>query len=242
MKQLKYIVTGTGRCGTVYVARLLSQIGVPCGHETIFMSDGIQRALRRLVGDERLDLSFCSTNNRQSDGTWFPSGLTWVDPDQIVADSSYMAAPYLSEFQSAKIIHLVRHPVRVVNSFCNYLDYFKSNDPQNDYERHIYGVLPELTEKMSQYDRGALYYVLWNDLIEQRTDKITHRIEDGPQKLLKMLGFQDKHHTFDDPNVNSFQHPRQRFCVDDLSEEIWDLFKESGAKYGYNLSSEYLLI
>jgi hypothetical protein len=243
MKQLKYIVTGTGRCGTVYAAMLLSNVMVSCGHESIFTPGGIETALRRLSGEEKCTLSFCSTNKRHRDGTWTPLNITWVCPNQIVADSSYMAAPYVGEFQSAKLVHLVRHPVRVVNSFCNYLGYFKSSTPSNEYEKFIYGILPELTEEMSQYDRGALYYILWNDLIEQRTEnKVIHRIEDGPKKLLKELGLQNEICNFDDPYTNSFQKPRQRFCVDDLSEEIWDLFKECGAKYGYKLSSEYLLI
>lgn len=37
---LKYIITGTGRCGTGYAARLLSSAGMPCGHETVFSFDG----------------------------------------------------------------------------------------------------------------------------------------------------------------------------------------------------------
>ena len=32
----KYIFTGTGRCGTGYVAALLTQAGYPCGHEEVF--------------------------------------------------------------------------------------------------------------------------------------------------------------------------------------------------------------
>jgi hypothetical protein len=242
MRSLKYIVTGTGRCGTVYAARLLSSVGIPCGHEAIFTTGGIHTALRRLLGEEKLDMSFCSMNERNSDGTWTPVQTKWVDADQIVADSSYMAAPYVLEFNNAQVIHLVRHPIRVVNSFCNYLGYFKSSQPSNDYEKYIYNVFPELTQDMTQYDRGAMYCVLWNDLIEQRSDKILHRIEDGPDKILSKLGLQNTTVKFDDPHVNSFCFPRKKFDVDELSEEVWILFKSSGEKYGYNMSSEYLLI
>ena len=34
--KLKYLVTGTGRSGTVYMARLLTSLGIPCSHEMIF--------------------------------------------------------------------------------------------------------------------------------------------------------------------------------------------------------------
>ena len=38
---LEYIATGTGRCGTRYVSRVLSEVGIPCGHESIFQPKGI---------------------------------------------------------------------------------------------------------------------------------------------------------------------------------------------------------
>jgi hypothetical protein len=31
-----FVVVGTGRCGTTFVAQLLSEAGVPCGHEKVF--------------------------------------------------------------------------------------------------------------------------------------------------------------------------------------------------------------
>lgn len=35
------LVTGTGRCGTGYTAKLLTAAGVPCGHEEVFTPQGI---------------------------------------------------------------------------------------------------------------------------------------------------------------------------------------------------------
>lgn len=32
----KFIITGTGRCGTKFTATLLSEVGIPCGHENYF--------------------------------------------------------------------------------------------------------------------------------------------------------------------------------------------------------------
>ena len=63
---LKYLVTGTGRCGTVYMARILTSIGIPCGHETIFDYRGTRGARKRLFGEEQLRLSFvaCAINNQ----------------------------------------------------------------------------------------------------------------------------------------------------------------------------------
>lgn len=33
---LKFIVAGTGRCGTAYIAQVLTRIGIPCGHEWVY--------------------------------------------------------------------------------------------------------------------------------------------------------------------------------------------------------------
>ena len=47
---LKYIIASTGRSGTVYMARLLTSVGVPCGHESIFTWQGIEKAKKILDG------------------------------------------------------------------------------------------------------------------------------------------------------------------------------------------------
>lgn len=32
----RFVVTGSGRCGTTWLARALTRVGVPCGHEEVF--------------------------------------------------------------------------------------------------------------------------------------------------------------------------------------------------------------
>jgi len=36
----RILVTGTGRCGTLYMARLLTRLGVPCTHEKVYTQRG----------------------------------------------------------------------------------------------------------------------------------------------------------------------------------------------------------
>jgi hypothetical protein len=38
---IQLLVTGTGRCGTGYVAELLTAAGIPCGHEDVYTPWGI---------------------------------------------------------------------------------------------------------------------------------------------------------------------------------------------------------
>lgn len=39
---IELLVTGTGRCGTGYVSKLLTASGIPCGHEEVYTPLGIQ--------------------------------------------------------------------------------------------------------------------------------------------------------------------------------------------------------
>ena len=39
----KFVIIGTGRSGTTYIAELLTECGIPCGHETIFDYRGITK-------------------------------------------------------------------------------------------------------------------------------------------------------------------------------------------------------
>jgi len=41
---MKYLITGTGRCGTGYIAMVLRGAGVKCGHENVFGRTGIESA------------------------------------------------------------------------------------------------------------------------------------------------------------------------------------------------------
>lgn len=241
--QPRYLVTGTGRCGTVYMARLLTSLGIPCGHESVFDYRGIRWAEKRLKREEPLELSYVS-QTEYKDGKWKPLDRWLVDLTSIVAESSYMAAPFLNEpiMQGATVIHVVRDPVKVVHSFCNYIDYFKSHVGSNSYEQFIYRWVPELQKEMPQYDRACLFYVRWNEMIERGKPALFHRIEDDPQRVVDFLGKEGPY--FKEDEVNSLKKPvNDRFTIDKIrSRDILNQFVAIGQRYGYKMRSEYLLI
>ena len=206
MVQLRYIVTGTGRSGTVGLASALSNVGIPCSHERFFNGNSLEEALRlmEINGGEN---SLCSQH----------CGLPG-QTDRVVAESSYMAAPYLDApcFAGATIIHAVRNPWKVILSFLNNIQFFRGQ-PEHEHEQFIYSVLPRLHEIDNPVDRAVYYYIYWNRMIEtlgrqrgskrhhgplaicqrmieklsrkgQRSWYIFHRIEDGPASLLQKLG------------------------------------------------------
>jgi hypothetical protein len=247
MKELKYIIVGTGRCGTVYVARLLTSMGIPCGHESIFNYQDIEVALERLNGTKPLTLSGCS--QLKFEGNYNRDVGSYLhDLNSIVAESSYMAVPHLNHscLSNTQVIHVVRHPIKVVNSFLNYLEYFHEPSicpaPNPIYESFIYKHAPVLKKYPAPFERAAMYYVLWNEMIESRTLLGRIKAEDGPRSLLDLLNI-NQVPSFDDRRINSFEKPGNRFHLGLLPKgEVKDRFVEIGKRYGYNMSSEYLFM
>lgn len=220
---------------------------MPCGHESFFNYQDIDSATAKLSGIARPTLSECSQLRHKPNGH-----LESIDPyvrdlSNLVAESSYMAAPHLHHpcLKNTVVVHMVRHPVKVVNSFINYLCYFHEPSicvpPNPIYEAFIYRHLPELKKYSAPFERAAMYYVLWNEMIETREVIGRFRAEDGPLPLMSALGLDGK--PFDDRTVNTYECPGQRFDVGMLPKgEVKDRFVEMGIRYGYRMSSEYLLM
>jgi hypothetical protein len=230
MVDLKVVVTGTGRCGTVFMANLLTSLGWPCGHEAVFGPYGMERAREILSGARRPENSEISRN-----------GTILSDESHIVGDSSYMSAPFLSEVD-AFVVHLVRNPMNVVASLVG--DMFRNFSGRSPadledvpdhilYEGFMYRHLPELGEDMPQLDRGCLFYLRWNEMIEAsgRVDMF-HRIEDPTDRIRKMFGDSGWHYS--DALCNSFSEYSRRWSESDIQNprirsEMQDIMK----RYGY---------
>lgn len=230
---LKYLITGTGRCGTVFLARVLTSLGIACGHESIFDWKGLSSAKKRLNGEEPIELSYASKMKFENN-QWIEIPQ-WIDKNNIEADASYMAVPFLREdiLHDTKIIHVVRHPVKVINSFCNYINYFSSEKPTNSYENFIYKNLPELTNTMPVYDRGALFYIKWNKMIKS---DFFYKIEDNTQKLLDFLGKTGNH--FSDTTINTYKKSVDKFTLNQIKDKnILDELIELSKEYGYRLEN-----
>lgn len=183
MVQLRYIATGTGRSGTVGLATTLTSAGIPCSHERFFNGTTLDESLR-LMEAKGGENSACSQHCGLPEHT-----------DQVVGESSYMAAPYLDApcFTDATIIHAVRNPWKVILSFLNNIQFFRG-EPEHEHELFVYSILPQLYEIDNPVDRAVYYYIRWNRMIEtlgqkrRRGPYIFHRVEDGSASLLRKLG------------------------------------------------------
>lgn len=250
MKNLNYIVTGCGRSGTVFLARLLTSIGIPCGHESIFDYNGLDAAKRRLSGEEQASLSFVSIYDKPNNKIIDPH----VNPALIEADSSYLSAPYLNDelFSNTKIIHVVRNPIKVVNSFTNYMHYF-ANPSHPEFTGHLYeGFIhyhvPDLYQNLTQYERACLYWVKWNQMIEENSkgkEYLLWRVEDEIKPLLDFVykSDVDPNTIYNDKTANTFVKNGPQFCLDSMKDSpIKKQFIALMKKYKYKTGSEYLLI
>lgn len=240
--QLNYLVTGCGRSGTVFMARLLTSLGIKCSHEMIFDYRGIDYAILRMSGKEPLQLSWVS-RAKYNDGKWEEHNL-WLDNlEEVVAESSYMVAPFLGEdcIKNAKVIHVVRDPIKVVNSYCNYIEFYKNSIAENSYEDFVYSHIPELKQDMPQYDRAVLFWIRWNQMIERKTPHYFHRIEEDVSGVMSFLGVDGL--PFNDKTINTFKKPvKDIFSIEKINSKLLrNEFIEMGRKYGYSMKSNQVM-
>jgi len=177
--KIKIIITGTGRCGTLYISKLLSFCNIFCGHETIFDNSSWNQILQRIYGNEELKLSKVAKKHY---GDYLKDNI-------IVGDSSYMAMPYLdmNVFNDCFFIHVIRNPINVINSLCHNMNYFYDEPYSNldefnrKYLNFIYKHVPEIKKYKNPYERAACFYLYWNDQIEKKLknkNKIKIKIEE----------------------------------------------------------------
>jgi hypothetical protein len=240
---LKFIVTGTGRCGTVFMAKWLTSVGLPCGHESIFNYESQEMILARLSGQEPPVMS--DVGERTDDGLFVP------DLEKLVADSSYMVVPYLDlpEVKSLPIVHLVRHPLRVISSFVLDLHYFQELEDNvfntHNWEQWIYEHCPDVKTVTNPIERAVVYYIRWNRAIEQcRKDRpyTFHRIESSFSPnlyhFLKIDPPVKKANVYNNDKANTmYKKGKARIVMADIPEgDIKDELREIMADYCYDLT------
>lgn len=201
---LKYLICGTGRCGTVYMARVLTSLGISCGHESIFNYRGLENACDIIRGKKLPEVSHCSTYDVRN-GKPIEK---WVEEKDIIAESSYLAAPYLDHntIKDVPLIHIVRDPLKVITSWVSTKTL--END-KNSWGRFIYAHLPQLYEIQNPVDKACFYFVKWNEMIERfyKDRKVLfYRVEDDLEDVIDFLNIKNfKGNVFSDRRVNSWK-------------------------------------
>ena len=226
--ELKFLVVGTGRCGTVFMARLLTSLGIPCGHEFIFGPEGLELAIERLKGRASSKLSICSTHDCLKNNEDI---FKWVDVEKIVAESSYMAAPFLNHslIKDVPVIHVVRNPLNVIRSYVKDAGFFAGSGPSKEmnkrsWEQFIYHHFPEMCDMDNATERACHFYVKWNEMIEDKIlserrylrCKIENQLSD---ELTDFIG-RKKSTFFTNKRINSWNNKENVVGLDEVSSDV----------------------
>jgi hypothetical protein len=231
---LDFVITGTGRCGTVYAAKLLTSLGHPCTHESIFTPEGIFYALKTL-GSGSLKNSKCS---KKENSNWYPEGVL------PVGESSYMAANFLGHkiLNGVKIVHLIRDPAKVIFSWIRF-GYFqnKTHKLLKPWEDNISIEIPEIWHYDNPIERACYYYLAWNKLIELNADEslyFKHRIEDG-NGFLGFLNIEDKTDSFSNKHSNTNNKKGDKRSYKDIPESpLKEEIVKFAIEHGYDTSEK----
>jgi hypothetical protein len=229
----KLIVSGTGRCGTLYWAKSLTSMGLNCGHESIFNYWNFKKTKSIIKGKNPPINSLCSK-------------LKGHNIKNILADSSYLSAPYLNEPMVKKIpvIHIVRNPMKVISSFVKNLKYF--DEMNSIWETFMCKHLPALKKINSPIERAAYYYIEWNKLIEKANNDeriyIFHRVEDVFKHDLSFAGInQIKLHK--NTQENKIGQCYQDFYINQIPKgKIRRSLLQMANKYGYEIKTEIITL
>lgn len=239
---LHYLVIGTGRCGTVHLAKLLTSVGIPCGHERIFTGGDIQTALQEAAAGDRENSECSAYFGLEFDGS-------------PLAEASYMAVPFLEDeaLHDCTLIHVVRDPLKVIRSFLNNICFFREERASlHPEEAFILRHLPQLELLGDAASRASYYYLRWNQMIEESVGGrryFRHRIEDDPKDLLAFLGVNPDWPVSPEP-TNAFSHwpghMRPQTQLPGISDEeitsslFWKEVAALSGHYGYPYASKFL--
>lgn len=157
LREFRWIFTGTGRCGTGYVSKVLQSAGIRCGHEDVFNRAGWEHAAHKM-----------------GYGHW-------------EADASWLAAPWLSrvreEFPNVCVVHLVRHPRDVIASWLSNGVFGGAFGP---WLKWAVGHLEGWPLDAGEEDVAAWYFCEWTQLVESYADRRI-RVEDGPFSIFEAM-------------------------------------------------------
>ena len=215
------------------MARILTSLGIQCGHESVFNQDKEKEVIGRAYGFVDLTISKVADNQG------------WLELENIVADSSYMAVPYLRHeiIESIPVIHVVREPLSVVSSFVKDLHYFQlleDNKFNKDgkWEEWMWAQVPELNMYENPIERACCFWTIWNTKIEDACKDRPYyfkRVEDEfKDDFFEFLDIPKQDITFRNKKTNTMRKREKDFTVDEIPDgEVKEKFLALRKRYGY---------
>ena len=209
---MNYLITGTGRCGTGYMSKVFTVVGLNCTHEGLFQprNEDITRQQVRL---------------RINNPDWEWRG-----------ESSWLATPFLhwEELRDWTIIHVIRDPKKVIDSKLRLLLY---KDPDHrKYFNWAMKYFPEIEVQDGIVDQAAMWYVTFIKAIRRHED-VLHKIEVPVEVLLDKLKIEYDQDDVDcvpkDYNSRIGLGPSDFHLEDVKSNKVRNQLRQIGLYYGY---------
>ena len=136
----RYVITGTGRCGTGYLAMVMSALGIDCGHETVFGPKAT------------------GWGNRRGEASWM--AVPFLEQLQPFVMADLVDMPF--------VVHLVRNPLDVVNSLMG-IGFF-DDEPIEGHHAYLEYVPDHVRAEASPLERACRFVVEWLERSEALAD------------------------------------------------------------------------
>lgn len=148
----RFLIVGTGRCGTGWASRFMDKIGYFCGHEAAYNPLTLREVEAGIVPQPR-----------------------WIDG--MEGDSSWLAVPYIEGFLNDNpdnaVVHLVRNPVDVFQSLLGigFLSLNGIHSPYDTFARYHMDVNWKSAESRDDLiDRNVYFMEEWYRRLAERED------------------------------------------------------------------------
>lgn len=143
--RLEVVVIGSGRSGTAWAARRLTESGIPCGHESVFDWHPSSDPSRRLDYPGRT-----------------PSPHEPPPDVELRAESSLAAIAHLSHVpESCHVWHVARDPLAVITSWAGG-GILADQRPSTPYGRFVVAHVPAVAAEAHVIGRAARWVAEWN--------------------------------------------------------------------------------
>jgi hypothetical protein len=220
MSRKKLLITGCGRSGTVYSAKVWRALGLDIAHER----DNPQSPFQ---GDDGI-------------ASWF---LAVDDPNPPFGPSAVGA-----EFEY--IIHQVRHPLLTISSFAQFILQHGKESPEfiRKYisDLQLSEAVHSLDDKQQLILQAARYWYHWNHLAELKASESlkVEELENHLPRLCDLIGIPFKPELIQ--NISKETNSRSLYVAEKPWELNWsdieildpilhDKIRELAGKYGYKI-------
>lgn len=138
---IDFVITGTGRSGTMWAAKALTAAGLPCAHEH-------------------------SCSSWEDD---YSDDQVWRDMPGGLGESSWQAAPFVGAMQRAgvPVVHLVRDPIEVASSLVANEMLLPVDDTPLPWHQFIAAHIGDHIFRLHPHDRALRFWTEWNKQITE---------------------------------------------------------------------------